>query len=99
MIIVVGLQAMVIMPSDLVDFDNDAQDQEVQGVRVDLEHEESLSDQTDLAFDGEDRTTEIAISTPLWDFRMISNSWLVQTVVGIGLFMIVYRWYKNDPAK
>lgn len=100
MIIVVGLQSIIIIPSDYVSFDDDREDQEVQGVLVDPEHDESLIDQSDLASDSEDRTTEIAVNTPIWNFKMISDSWFVQTVMGVAVLWLVYKWcYRNDSTK
>jgi hypothetical protein len=96
---IIVLQSMVIMPLDMIGFDdNDAQNEECQGVQVNLD-DESLSGPNDSSLYGDDRATEIAVNTPLWNFKLETDFWFVQTVIGVAVFLIAYKWYKNDPAE
>lgn len=104
MVMVIGLQSMIIRPSDNISSDSDTNNQEdVQGVLVDPKKDESLVDQSNVIVDCEDRTTEIAVNMPLLNFKMISDSPFVQTIggicLGIGFLLVAYKWYTNDSSE
>lgn len=98
MVVIIALQCMVIMPLDKSCFSDDGQNNKMQGVQVDLDHDESLSD-NDFSSEGDDRATEIVVNTPLWNFKIETDFWLVQTVIGVAVLLVAYKWYKNDPAE
>ncbi len=104
MVMVIGLQPMIIVPSDSISFDSDTVNgSDVQGVLIDQERDESLIDQSNVAVDGEDRTTEIAVTLPFLNFKIISDSPIVQAVsgicLGIGFLLVAYKWYTNDSSE
>lgn len=104
MIVIIGLQSMVIMPLDCIPLHNDAHDQEeVQGIQVDPEHDEGLVDQAGQQ--EEDRTTQIELNAPLVDFKIISDNRFVEVIEAIlgfsVVFFVMYKvfWTKNDSNK
>lgn len=104
MIVIIGLQSMATLPLDCIPLHNDAHDQEeVQGIQVDPEHDEGLVDQAGQQ--EEDRTTQIELNAPLVDFKIISDNRFVEVIEAIlgfsVVFFVMYKvfWTKNDSNK